>query len=223
VLRFTSIISIIKFFVLVSLVSGCAGSSPQSTLDAYANAVEEGNAKEAYALLGEDYHERVPFETFAERFEKQRMANGDRIADTLRSAADEASYVDARLPFSEFDALEMSLGDDGWQIESGLFNFYGQRTPRESLHSFIKAVERRKYDVLLEFVPAAYAATMTPETIREQFEADPATIDEMIALLRQSKDGLIQSQGSRAWMEYGGKYRIDFVKENGAWKIEDPD
>lgn len=207
---------------LALLLAACASGSPQSALDDYARAVERGDAEAAYALLTEAYRERVPFERFEERFTKQREANQKSIVETLERAAGEAAFVDAALPYSEFDALKMTLTRNGWRLEEGLFNFYGQRTPRETLYSFIKAVERRKYDVLMRFVPGAYAESMSPDTIREQFEHSPATIDEMVELLRQNKDNLIKSQGSRAWMEYG-QFRIDFVKEDGAWKVEDPD
>lgn len=214
--------SLLVALVVSLLVAACGGGSPQSTLDAYAAAVDRGDAEAAYALLSEEYRERVPFERFAERFDKVRRSNGAAIVRALEDASGEAAYVDAVLPYNEFDALKLTLTRSGWRIDEGLFNFYGQRTPRETLYSFVKAVERRKYEVLMRFVPMAYAGSMTPDTIRAQFEQSPATVDEMVELLRQNKDNLIKSQGNRAWMEYG-QFRIDFIKENGVWKVEDPD
>lgn len=204
------------------LLVACAGSSPQSSLDRYADALEAGDAKAAYALLSEEFRERVPFEEFESRFEVQREAYGEPLVKTLQQAADEPAFIDANLTYSEFDELKMVLTPDGWRLESGLFNFYGQRQPREALLSFIKAIERQKYDVLMQFIPNEYAQFMTVEQVREQFESNPARIQEMVALLKQNKHNDIRIRGNQAQMDYG-PYMVTFKKEDGLWKIEDPD
>ncbi len=214
---------VLTMIVVTSLTMSiaCHRGAPQDTLGAYARTLDKDDSDAAYALLSEDFKGRVSREKFAERHAAQAEAS-DEVVAALGVASGEAAFVDARLPYNEFDVLGMSLAQDGWRIDSGLFNFYGQRTPREALYSFVKAVERRKYEVLVRFVPSTYVQYTTPETIQAQFEGNTARIDEMTALLRQNKDGLIEEQGRRASMDYG-PYRIDFVKEDGVWKIEDPD
>ncbi|OIP40084.1 MAG: hypothetical protein AUK47_09100 [Deltaproteobacteria bacterium CG2_30_63_29] len=199
----------------------CGGQTPQQALNDYAAAVASSDAERAYALLDADYHERVPFETFKERFDAYSKA-GEGIVSALESAAGEPAFVDAALPFTEFDTLDIGLTKEGWRVEGGLFNFYGQRTARETLSSFIKAAERKKYDVLMRFVPTDYAAHMSAEQMQKQFEENPERIQEMIALLKQNQNNLITTRGNRAEMKYG-PYTMEFRKEEGLWKIEDAD
>lgn len=214
----------LRILFLLSIATACVacgGQTPQKALDDYASAVSNSDAEAAYALLDAEYHERVSFETFKERFEAYAK-NGEGIVNALEDAAGEAAFVDAALPFTEFDTLDIGLTRSGWRIEGGLFNFYGQRTARETLHSFIKAAERKKYDVLMRFVPDDYAQHMSAEQMQKQFEENPGRIDEMVALLKQNQDNLITTRGSRAEMKYG-PYTMEFRKEDGLWKIEDAD
>jgi len=184
-------------------------------------ALERNDAQAAYDALDPDFRERVTFASFQERFDKQRTLRRQ-IEPAIRKAARDAAYIDASLTYSDFDTLQMALTPEGWLITDGLFNFYGQRSPREALLSFIKAMENRNYEALLNLAPAEYARRMDASSIAEHLDAAPQRIAEMLELLRQNRDNLIKSQGNRAWMAYG-PYRMDFVREDGLWKIEDPD
>lgn len=217
--RWSTLRSLALAVLFVSSLAACGGSSPQSSLDAYAKALSASDAKRAYALLDPKLQEQLPFDDFKKAFDGFASPSS---VEALKRASAEAAYIDARLPLDEFDEVELSLSSSGWQVEKGLFNFYAQRTPRESLLSFLAAAEAQKYELILRFVPAAYAAHMDENTIRRQFESNPAETSEMLTLLRQNQHNLIKTQGSRAWMPYG-RFRVDFVKEDGLWKIEDLD
>ena len=213
---------LVLFFLLSVLAFaqlGCTGGAktPQKVLSAYADAVESGDAGKAYDLLSAEHHERVNIESF-----EQGFTSSSKAAEILRKSADEGATIGAKLPFTDFDTVELQLTENGWVISGGLFHFYGQRTPREALVSFIRAVERRKYDVVMRFIPKQYAQHMSEDMLRNQFEENPAETDDMIARLKENKDNRINVQGDRATMKYGD-HQVDFLKEDGLWKIEDPD
>src|SRR5688572_7951665 len=68
---------------------------------------------------------------------------------------------------------------------------FPQTTPREAIESFLDAIDARRYDVVLRFIPAKYASTLTEDKIRDEFEgpssaANRAIIDEIRAHLTMS-------------------------------------
>jgi nicotinamide riboside kinase len=105
-----------------------------------------------------------------------------------------------------------------------VFEFYRQTTPREALRSFVRAVERRRYDVVLAFVPEQYRERMSADGIRELWEGDQREeILQLLENLRASLDEPIEEVGERASMQYMDRYTCRFVREGGVWRIEDPD
>ena len=203
--------------------AGCGASSPQRTLEGYAGAIAERDATQAYQSLSPELRETLPIEEFTLRFEQRYMDDHATASKALLQIADQPAFVDAMLPYSEFDTLQMSLTPEGWQIENGVFNFYAQRTPRETLNSFIRAIEQRKYAVLLGFLSEEIAEYSDRESIQKQFEENPAQTQELLSRLKQNLANEIEQRGNRASMFYSNQKSVDFIKENGSWKIEDLD
>src|SRR4029079_11174549 len=52
---------------------------------------------------------------------------------------------------------ELQLVDEGgrWKIDAAAVDLYGQATPRQALLGFLRAFDRRRYDVILRYVPDA--------------------------------------------------------------------
>jgi hypothetical protein len=42
-----------------------------------------------------------------------------------------------------------------WRVDASAIDLYGQSTPRQALAGFIRAYERKRYDILLRYVPDA--------------------------------------------------------------------
>lgn len=215
---------IVLALLAVLALAGCppAAARPQDVLGGYARALSAGRHDEAYRLMSEEFRRQV---TLAE-FRRAMRDNPAEVRETvgaLSRASDEAT-ITARVRYGMGDELSLVIERGAWRIDSPVLDFYGQRTPRDALRSFVRAMEYRRYEVILRFVPAEYRRTMTVQQIRAMFEGEQQT--RTIALLnnlRAHLDEPIEVTGDRASMQYAEGYTVLFVREDGLWRIEDPD
>jgi hypothetical protein len=94
------------------------------------------------------------------------------------------------------------------------------------LRSFVRALERKRYDVALRLVPNRYRPGLTIDKLREYWEGEQKVENaQLLVRLRAavSANTPIVEVGDEAHMPYGERYEVRFVREDGAWKIEDPD
>jgi hypothetical protein len=130
----------------------------------------------------------------------------------------------ARLRYGLGDEISFVIEDGRWRIDSPVLDFYRQATPRDALRSFVRAIERRRYDVILRFVPAEYRERMSAESLRTLWEGEKRDeIQQLLENLRASLDEPIEEIGDRATMQYMDRFTCRFVREDGLWRIEDPD
>ena len=93
-----------------------------------------------------------------------------------------------------------------------------------ALRSFVRAFRAKRWDVMLQYVPADYRKEMTVETVREQFAgANKAAMDELMASVEANLDAPIAVQGPEARMAYGDLREVVFRRESDGWKIQDLD
>ena len=101
-----------------------------------------------------------------------------------------------------------------------------QRTPRQTLRSFIWAYDARRYDLLMQFIPERDrnrdGEELTEERLRTAWEGpQKAEVESRIEALRRVVDHApIEEQLSRAAMAYGAG-TVELVKESGVWRIRD--
>ncbi len=195
---------------------------PEDALTAYAEAVLAGKVDRAYELMSEAYRKRYDKKEFA-RMLREHPADVQASMKQLQAKATEVQ-VEARVELAEADSLKLVVENGAWKIATDPTDFYSQRTPADALRSFVRALERRRYDIVLRFVPAKWAETMTVEKLRQEWEGQKK--DEVGSLIKNLKANLnapIHVAGDTANMPYGEKFEVRFVREDGIWKIEDPD
>jgi hypothetical protein len=210
----------------VGLQTACAGAKPadqpETTVARFADALEGERLGVAYRMMSDSYRRRVPFEEF-ERHLRDHPAEARSIVQAVRDR-DEETEITADVPLGAGDTLHLVRTDEGWRIHGNVVNFYDQTTPRAALRSFIRAMERRRYDVVMRFVPDADREGMTTEQMRTAWEGEGREeIERLLANLRNHLDNPIEIVGNRATMPYGERFTVQFVREDGVWKIEDPD
>jgi hypothetical protein len=121
----------------------------------------------------------------------------------------------------------LGLVDEGgrWRVaDTSLFEPWSQRTPRAALRSFVRALEERRYDIVLRLCPMRRRASLSVEALRTFWEGEHKT--ENAALLARLRDALgapIVEVGDEARLPYGPGHEARLVREDGVWKIEDPD
>ena len=210
-------------WVLV-LLSGCVAlgppRSPSSALKAYADALAAGEAGRAYALLTPADQARISRTEF-----ETQLATHQKEAKELASRLEHAGKARIRAVVLLDDGSELWLerARGGYRVVDPLTRFYAQTTPREALASFIRAVERKRWDVVLALMPERERAGLDPAQLGQALEERREELTRLVALLQTARDNPIEVVGDRATMPYAESYTARFVRENGRWKIEDPE
>lgn len=203
---------------------GLATSSPEAALATFARALREGDVESAYALTSEGYRRRVSQAQF-EQWMRESPAEIRQLADALSQPAGPAEQ-EAVVTVGEREEVRLVRDPDGWRVASDVVDYYGQHTPAQALRSFVRAIEHRRWDVVLRLVPEADRESMTEEALRERWEgASSEEIQRLSEGIRAAldADAPIEETGDHAVMPWGDRYRAQLVREGDTWRIEDPD
>lgn len=153
--------SLVKPVAILSLVAlaglGCAGGAvqqgPSDTLRSYSLALEQGRVDEAYRLLSDEAKRSMSLDAFRRAVKE----NPEEVAEISRAIARPASdpIVTATVTIPNGDELLLVYEGGKWRIDGAAVDLYGQSTPKQALLGFIRAFERKRYDVILRYVPDA--------------------------------------------------------------------
>jgi hypothetical protein len=206
---------------------GCHGSTlqqgPSDTLRAYAHALDDGRADDAYKLLSSEARRSISAEAFR-RMVKENAAEMKDIAHALtRPSSDPVVIATVTSPRGE--SILLVYEDGRWHLDGSAINLYGQSTPRQSVEAFLRAFERKRYDIMMRFVPDTHLEGLDETKLRAAWEGPQK--DEMQRITAALRAALPTAQfeeiGDRATMAYGSGGTVQLVREHGSWKIEDFD
>jgi hypothetical protein len=211
----------------LSVLPACAaaqnpGGDPQSVLHAYARALEEGRAEEAYRLLSDEARRGVSLEAF------RRMVKDDPdgVRDIGRALERPTAspVVTATVTSPSGQELHLVLEAGTWKVDGSTIDLYAQDTPRHTIQGFIRAVERKRYDVVMHYVPDAHKEGLDAAKLRVAWEGpEKEEMEQKVAALKQALPAAtIEETGERASMPYGPG-TVQLVREHGLWKIENFD
>ena len=209
---------------------GCSGAStldhgPRDTLGAYARALADGRVEEAYRLLSDDARRSLPLEAFRRILRDDPQEVRAIAARLSRPGGDTAVTATVALP--DGDTLPLVWENGRWWIDGAGVDPYPQSTPQKALEAFVRAFDRKRWDVLLRFVPDARRAGLDAAKLQKAWEQTPDQRDEVaraVAAIRAAlPDAQIEEVGDRATFAYGGSASARLVREHGAWKMEDFD
>ncbi|MEZ4339609.1 MAG: hypothetical protein R3B82_23545 [Sandaracinaceae bacterium] len=148
------------------------------------------------------------------------------MQQTARALAERRGDAEqeAVVAYGDGESMRLVRESGEWRVATDVVDFYDQSTPRAALRSFVWSMERRRYDVVLQLIPEADREGMTVERMRETWEGEGREeVERLLANLRAAIDDPIEEVGDRATMAYGDRFRVQFVREDGVWRIEDPD
>ncbi len=205
----------------LSLACGGRGAAPASALDRYAAALRAKNYEAAYDLMSSEFRAKVGREEFV-RMLRDNPREVDDTAGRLASRK-RRMQVTADLVYGLGDSLRLIEEDGGWRIADNPLAFYDQSTPRAALRSFVRAYRLERWDVMLRFVPKAYAELMDVEKMRGQFTGERKdAMAQLLNALEANVDQVIDEVGpGEARMRYGAGQQVTFVKEEGRWRLQD--
>jgi len=207
--------------VVAGLACAHKQEGPAGALQLYGAALGRGDYRAAYALTSTGFQQRTAYEVFAAGFAanaNDSMAFGK---DVAASAYKVPPRVELQLPLGE--TVPVVLEDGRWRVDGPLLEPWGQRTPRAALRTFVRALELRRYDVLARLVPTRYRPGLTADKLRQYWEERGEDTRALVSRLRAAIAAPIVETGDDAHMPYGSEQEVHFVREDGLWKVEDPD
>lgn len=205
-----------------AVLAGCGRtSSPQDVVRQYAAAVGHNDAGAARRLHTDAALADLGETRFAAEFER-RVEAGDEYVARLRTAAEQDAALTARLPYGEFDLLELRLEDGQWRIVSGAGNFAGNRTPRETMVALVRALESRDAQAIFQVMPRSYREQLSSDEVASWMELESQSLDETVALLKAHADSPIFEFEGTAILRYGSR-QMRFEREDGVWVVADFD
>ena len=194
---------------------------PATTLQAFGAALARGDLRGAYALTSTDFQRRTPYETFAAGLGTNAADTKDLGNRLTEQAARVAPRVDVQL--AQGESLSLVLEAGRWRLDGPAPEPWGQRTPRAALRTFVRALGERRYDIVLRLVPRRHRADLTVEKLRQYWEAHQDETKAMLGRLQAALGAPIVESGDEAHMPYGPELEMVFAREDGVWRIEDPD
>jgi len=207
------------------LLFACAGPStgnPEAVLSAYSQAVQRGHLAEAYALLSEDAKKSIPFEQF-KRIIQENSETAQELVRALDRPRSGPPRVTAKVTGADGEPLLLVYESGAWRVDGSAIDLYSQATPEAAAVAFVRAVENKRYDVLLRFVPDGQREGLAEPQLRAAWEGEQK--QDMARLTDALKAALPTARfevvGERATLAYGAGGTIELVREHGAWKVEE--
>lgn len=197
------------------------GESPHSALTAYTKAIEEDRLEDAYQLLSVESRANLSLE----EFKKLVADNPEEVKALLKAASKEEHppLIRAEFETESGQILTLIYEDGEWRIDPSAINLYDQTEPRAALSSFVRAYDKKRYDILLSFVPESQKEGLSPKVLKEAWEGEQRIeIEQAVEGLRAHlATSPIEVVGERATMSFGAGGVVELVVEKGLWKIED--
>jgi hypothetical protein len=193
--------------------------APAAALAEYSAALSSGDYAKAYAMMSDEFRRAHSKEEFV----RMMRDNPDEVRETAVRLRGPFTRVEmsAELRYGIGDQLRLVQEGGRWRIASDPLAFYSQSTPRDALRSFVRAYRLKRWDMMMRLIPTAYRERMTADKVRAQFQASETVA--MMNMLEANVEQPIQEKGTDARMPYGSNLEVEFVREDGLWKIKDPD
>ena len=206
---------------------GCGPSlanGPGPVLRAYADALAEGRADDAWNMLSDETKRSVTRERFREIVKRNR----DEAVEIGRTLARDPGdpYVTAKVPLKNGDVVTLVYEEGRWRVDGAALDFYSQATPRQAIVGFIRAFKKKRWDILVRYTPEGHKDGVTAQTLSQAWDEgkpEGKVLAERLAEIEQAlPTAQIEETGERATLVLSGAGgTVLFVREHGAWKVED--
>jgi hypothetical protein len=188
---------------------------------AFGAAIARGDFRGAYALTSAEYQKRTPYEAFAAGLGGD--VNGAKGFGQRLVAEAPKMPARAEVALDLGETLPLVVENGRWRVDGPGFEMWGQGTPRAALRTFIRALDQHRFDVLLRLVPNRYRGDLTEAKLRQYWEVERREPGRaLLTRLRIAATAPIAESGDEAHLPYGSDQEVRFVREDGLWKIDDP-
>lgn len=205
--------------LLVGSTVACSGrlGSPESTLKQYARALEEHRGEDAYRVLSEETRRSLSKEAFL-RTLRDYPEDAREMGQALHREPI-SREVTATVITKSGDEILLVLEEGEWKIDTTAVDLYAIDTPKHTVSSFLRALERKRYDVLLRMVPEEFKAGLDAEKLKKSWEGpEKESVDRFLAMKATLLTTTAEIVGDNATLAYGSE-TMKLVRERGKWKV----
>ena len=193
--------------------------TPEAALSRYAGALRARDWDTAYSLLSHEARLRVSKAAFV-----QMVNENPEAVRRLVSQLNEGEVVTTATVTSPTGQAWSLVHEGGrWRASLASIDIYGQGTPEQTLASFVRAFQAKRYDILLRFVPAEKTDGLDAKRLQASFEGEMQR--EVTSLVRALDASIgkidVERHGRLATAVYGAGGTVELVEEGGNWKIVD--
>jgi hypothetical protein len=215
-------LSIASAVALSACVGGNGAKDPSAVLRSYAHALEEGRAEDAYRLLSDEARRGTSFEAFR-RMVKDDAEEVREIGKSLERPTS-PPMITAKVTGPAGQELDLVLENGVWKVDATAIDLYAQDTPRRAVQGFVRALDRKRYDMILRYVPETHKEGLDAAKLQNAWEGhDKDEMEQVLSSLKQAlPSAKIEETGDHATLAYGAG-TMQLVREHGLWKIEDFD
>ena len=215
----------LRWAVLVAAALACAHKpeAPSATLQDFGAALARGDLRAAYALTSADFQKRTPVRGVRRRPRLERRRHARRSASasaSRRRASRRASTCSwGRARPCRWCSRPAAGGSTARCRSRGASGRRARRCGRSCAPS-----AQRRYDVVLRLVPRRHRVDLTADKLRQYWEsASGGDARAARAGCRRRSPPPSSSQATRRTCPTAPSRRCVFVREDGVWRIEDPD
>ncbi len=179
------------------MMGGCASSGgPTAAVAEYRQALEKRDYNRAYRMMSDRFRARHTQDSFV----RTLKASPKEVAYTIEQMKKigNTKEVGATLEYGLGESLNLVWRNGRWQITSDPTAYYSQKSPRQTLRSFVRAYQLKRWDVMLRFAPSNYRKRMDVKEVKKQFEGTGhEDIVGLMAILAASINMPIEDKGRR--------------------------
>ena len=158
---------------------------PQAVLHGYARALEEGRAEDAYRMLSDDARRGISLEAFR----RMLKDNPEEVKEIGRSLERPTAppVVTATVTSPGGQELSLVLENGKWCVEATAIELYAQDSPRHAIQGFVRALERKRYGIIMKYVPEGHQEGLDAHKLKDAWEGhDKEEMEQVLAALKQA-------------------------------------
>lgn len=195
---------------LLLVLPACGGSSsgPDQVVRQYIAAINANRPEQAYSLLDAKTRRQVSKNQFVNRWNQARAELKDQAA-LLRAGLDKPFQIRAHVEYAQGAVSDLSYVDGRWRIKEGITIKLQTATPEDAVRAFIQAVEQRDYETVMQLLS---------RSAREVIERE---INDRVSRAKAALKQQIEVTGNKARVQYGPSDKLELIKEDGQWRIND--
>jgi hypothetical protein len=190
------------------LSSACANrvETPENTLVAYVNAVENRDWRRAYALVGPDVQRGMSTAEFVEFCEENASLLSDQASHIEDAVARGQVSVRAELPLDRVRSVDTLHVEGRWLLADQVPLLDGSDSPTDSMSALAAALQS---DGVVELL------SLLSEDAEGRYLAE---IDAIVEALIDAGERQLSVYGDTASISIG-EITISLIRESGAWQV----